>query len=65
MLSLHKIRRPGMLRDLFEKAIGTQKVIKISLASESEMKGVSAVLKPSAFKIMVVGDDIFPLYCKI
>jgi hypothetical protein len=64
-ISLNKFVGPGMLRDLFEKAIGTQKVIKISLASESEMKGVSAVLKPSAFKTMVVGDDIFPLYCKI
>jgi hypothetical protein len=64
-VSLNKFIGPGMLKDLFGKILETQKIIKIAPATEEDMKGVTAVIKPSSFKTMMVEDGPVPLYCKI
>lgn len=64
-LSVDKFIGPGMLRDLFAKTISTQKILKVAAATEEEMKGITAILKPSVYKTIVAGDDMVPLYCKI
>jgi hypothetical protein len=62
-LTADKFAGPGMVKDLFGKVVRTQEVMKIAAANERDMT-VPAILKPSVFKTMVVGEDVIPLYCR-
>jgi hypothetical protein len=64
-VSANKFVGPGMLRDLFGKLMPTQETIKIARASHAETANLKAILKPSAYKTIVRGNDVGPMYCSI
>lgn len=63
MLSANKFIGPGMLRDLFEKIVPTQKVIDIEIVNkESILKHKGNLIKPSRFRYLVEEGSIRPQY---
>ena len=64
-LSANKFMGPGMLRDIFGKVLETQKVIKTAPVSDEELKGATAILKPSAYKTIMADEGPVPFYCKL
>ena len=63
-LSESKFIGPGMLKDIFNKMVPTQEILKIAQVTDTEIVGASAILKPSTYKVMEVEDKVAPLYCK-
>jgi hypothetical protein len=65
--SLNKFASPGMLRDLFTKCIGTQKVVEVAIMTAEKIQelkdmGKSYIIKPSRYRFHTVDDTPEPLY---
>ncbi len=64
LVALNKLAGPGMLRELFGKIVPCQEFIKTDFAPE-QTYSETIILKPSAFKMMVRGDDAVPIYARL
>ena len=69
-ISLNKFIGPGMLRDLFSKAINTQKVESIITLDDNEFNLIknsnnSYIIKSSAFKLISREEEFLPAYATV